>query len=276
MKYYFSVILCCVTILINAQSNNLNNLQTELDYELKIYKSINNLDSLNLLYFKKAIYLKEQKKYDEAIQTLNRINENDLSDSSKFILFYEQAISNYLANNYNEVELNLNKIKYFINDIAFCKNLILLEILNLNNLQKWSESKALLISELKNKSDSNSINELYKQAFSLKLKKVKTAQTLQTFLPGTGHVYVGKTTHGIINAGLILSGLAWGAYNFYHGYYVTGVFTGFFISYVFYSGGIAYAINNVGKYNTSRINKINSDLNNKIIEILESQKKPNQ
>ena len=112
MKYYFSAILCCATILINAQSNNLNNLQTELDYELKIYKSINNLDSLNLLYFKKAIYLKEQKKYDEAIQTLNRINENDLSDSSKFILFYEQAISNYLANNYNEVELNLNKSIY--------------------------------------------------------------------------------------------------------------------------------------------------------------------
>jgi len=68
--------------------------------------------------------------------------------------------------------------------------------------------------------------------------------------------------------------LAWGAYNFYHGYYVTGVFTGFFISYVFYSGGIAYAINNVEKYNNSKINKINSDLNNKIIEILESQKSP--
>jgi tetratricopeptide (TPR) repeat protein len=269
MKYCFSVILCCATILINAQSNNLNNLQTELAYEQKIFKNINNLDSLNILFFKKAIYLKEQKKYGKAIQTLNRINENDLSDSSKFRLYYEQAILNYLTNNYNEVELNLNKTKYFISDTTFHNKLTLLEILNLNNLQRWGESKVLLISELKNKSDSNIINEWYKQALSLKLKKVKTAQTLQTFLPGTGHVYVGKTTHGIINAGLILSGLTWGAYNFYHGYYVTGVFTGFFISYVFYSGGIAYAINNVGKYNTMKINKINNDLNKKIIEILE-------
>ncbi len=261
--------LCCAAILINAQSNNLNNLQTELEYEQRIFKNINNLDSLNILYINKAIYLKDQKKYDKAIQTLNRINENDLSDSSKFRLYYEQAILNYLTNNYNEVELNLNKIKYFIGDTTFHNKLILLEILNLNNLQRWGESKFLLISELKNKSDSNIINEWYKQALNLKLKKVKTAQTLQTFLPGTGHVYVGKTTHGIINAGLILSGLTWGAYNFYYGYYVTGVFTGFFISYVFYSGGIAYAINNVGKYNTIKINKINSDLNKKIIEILE-------
>jgi hypothetical protein len=103
----------------------------------------------------------------------------------------------------------------------------------------------------------------------LKLKKVKTAQTLQTFLPGTGHVYIGKTTHGIINAGLILSGLTWGAYNFYNGYYVTGVFTGFFISYVFYTGGIAYAIDNVDKYNTRRIKLLNNNLNNKIINLLQ-------
>ncbi len=260
--------LCFVTILINAQ-NNLESLHKELNYEKSIFEHSNNSDSLNKYLFEKAFYFKDQKKYKKAILTLQRINENDLLDSNKYNLYYQLAILNYITNNYNEVDLYVNKIKYFISDSSFQNKLVLLEILNLNNLQRWSEGKTLLISQLKNKNDSNLINDWYKEVLSLKLKKIKTAQTLQTFSPGIGHIYIGKTMHGIVNAGLILSGLTWGAYNFYNEYYVTGVFTGFLISYVFYTGGIAYAIDNVDKYNTKRIKLLNNNLNNKIINLLQ-------
>jgi hypothetical protein len=132
-------------------------------------------------------------------------------------------------------------------------------------LQKWSEGKNLLISQLKIKTDSNLINEWYKDALKFRPKKQKTAQALQTFFPGLGQIYAGKTIHGVINAGLILTGLAWGGYNFYNGYYFTGTFTGFLISYMFYSGGIPYAMDQAEKFNSKKIKDINQLLNSKVL-----------
>ncbi len=276
MKYYYSVILCCVTIITDAQNIKLvdslyeikNSNEVELLFEQSLYENKTSTVT-NELLFEKAIYLKHIKKFDQAIETLVRINENDLSDSLRFAYYYQLSVLNYLTNNYAEVELNLNKIKYFIQDTSYKNKLVLLEILNLNKSKKWLEAKGLLIENTKNKIDSNTINNLYKKVLAYKPKSIKTAQALQTFLPGTGHIYVGKTLHGIVNATFILTGLTWGAYNFYNGFYVTGVFSGFFLSYFFYSGGITYAISNVEKYNNKKVDLINNKLNYQIMRLLQ-------
>lgn len=275
MKYFYSAILCCATIITSGQTikladslyNSKYEKQVELLFEQRIYE-VENAMVKNTLLFEKAMYLKKQKKYTKATETLARINENDLIDSLKFIHYYQLSILNYLSNNYAEVELNINKIKYFIADSSYSNKLLLLEILNLHKSAKWLEAKALLIANTKNKIDSNTINNWYNTTVSYKPKSKKTAQALQTFLPGTGQMYIGKTLHGVVNVTFILTGLTWGAYNVYTGYYATSVFTGFIISYLFYKGGIEYTESNVDKFNTKKINEINQKLNNKIIELL--------
>jgi tetratricopeptide (TPR) repeat protein len=260
--------LCFATIIINAQTNNFDYLKNELDFEQAIFSNANNLDSVNRYLFNKANFFKQNNEFNKAIRTLARINENDLTDSIKFEYYYQLSILNYLTNNFTEVDLLLNKVNHFIADTIYKNKLILLQILNLNHLQKWSEGKNLLISQLKIKTDSNLINEWYKDALKFRPKKQKTAQALQTFFPGLGQIYAGKTIHGVINAGLILTGLAWGGYNFYNGYYFTGTFTGFLISYMFYSGGIAYAMDQAEKFNSKKIKDINQLLNSKVLNYL--------
>ncbi|MFZ4797151.1 MAG: hypothetical protein ACOYMA_06625 [Bacteroidia bacterium] len=275
MKYYYSVILCCATIITNAQSIKLADSlyqikyseEAELIYEQNIFESKFGV-STNDIIFEKALYLKQVKKYEKAKETLLRINENDLTDSFKFNYYYQLSVMNYLTNNHAEVELNINKIKYFIGDSSYRNKLVLLEILNLNKSKKWREAKALLLENFKSKIDTNSIHKLYKTALNYKPKSVKTAQALQTFLPGTGQVYIGKTLHGIVNATFILTGLSWGAYNVYNRYYVTSIFTGFLFSYLFYNGGITYTLDNVEKQNNKKVNAINQKLNSRIIELL--------
>jgi tetratricopeptide (TPR) repeat protein len=274
MKYYYSVILCCATIIINAQNIKLAdslyqikyNEEAELIFEQSIFE--NKFGVTNELIFEKALFLKQVKKYEKAKETLLRINENDLTDSFKFIYYYHLSVLNYLTDNHAEVELNINKVKYFIADSSYKNKLILLEILNLNKSRKWNEAKALLIENSKGKMDTNEINVLFKTALNYKPRKSSTAQALLTFLPGTGQVYIGKTLHGVVNATLILTGLTWGVYNVYNGYYITSVFTGFLFSYIFYNGGIAYTLDNVEKYNSKKLNNINQRLNSRIIEIL--------
>ncbi len=265
--------LCLGAIITNAQIVKLpdslykskNSLQAELAYEQAIYNNTDNVTNQYKILFEKASYLKIIKNYPKAIETLVRINENELEDSTKFCYYYQLAILNYLTDNNAEVDLNLTKIKYFINDTSYRERIVLLDILNLNRGQKWVEAKQLLVELNRGKMDSNSINQLYKNALHFKPKSTKTAQALQTFLPGTGHMYVGKTVHGIINTTLILSGLAWGTYNVFNGYYVTGVFSGFFISYTFYGGGINYAVSNAIRYNELKTDAINKELNSSII-----------
>lgn len=273
MRYYYSVILCLGAIITNAQIVKLpdslyksnNSLHAELAYEQAIYNNADNVFNQYKILFEKASYLKTIRNYPKAVETLVRINENELDDSTKFSYYYQLAILNYLTDNNAEVDLNLTKIKYFINDTSYRERIILLDILNLNRSQKWEQAKQLLVELNKGKMDSNSINQLYKNALLFKPKSTRTAQALQTFLPGTGHMYVGKTVHGIINATLILSGLTWGAYNVFNGYYITGVFSGFFISYAFYGGGINYAVSNAIEYNQLKIDAINKELNSSII-----------
>lgn len=275
MKYYYSVILCCATIIINAQQIKLVDSLYQIKYseeaELLFEQSI--FDSkfgvtFNDLIFEKALYLKKLKKYEKAKETLLRINENDLTDSFKFIYYYQLSVLNYLTNNHSEVELNINKIKYFIADSSYRNKLVLLEILNLNKSKKWREAKTLLKVNSNGKIDTNHINELYKAVLSYKPENSKTAQALQTFLPGTGQVYIGKTLHGVVNATFILTGLIWGVYNVYNGYYATSLFSGFLLSYLFYSGGISYTLDNVEKQNNKKVNSINQELNSKIIDML--------
>ncbi len=273
MRFCYSVMLCLGAIITNAQIVKLpdslykssNSLHAELAYEQAIYNNADAVANQYKILFEKAAYLKAIKNYPKAIETLVRINENELDDSTKFSYYYQLAILNYLTDNNAEVDLNLTKIKYFISDTLYREKIILLDVLNLNRSGKWEEAKQLLIRLNKDKMDSNSIHQLYKNALHFKTKSIKTAQALQTFLPGTGHIYVGKTAHGIINATLILSGLTWGAYNVFNGYYVTGVFSGFFLSYAFYGGGINYAVSNAVQYNQLKVDTINKELNSSII-----------
>jgi hypothetical protein len=236
-------------------------------YEQNIFESQFGVTT-NELIFEKSLFLKQVKKYEKAKETLLRINENDLADSFKFKYYYQLSVLNYLTNNHAEVALNINKIKYFIGDTSYRNKLVLLEILNLNKSKKWKEAKALLLENTIGKMDTNAIHTLYKTALNYKPKSKKTAQALQTFLPGMGQLYIGKTTHGVVNAALILTGLTWGVYNVYNGFYITSLFSGFFISYLFYNGGIAYTFDNLEKYNTKKTNSINQKLNSRIIEIL--------
>jgi len=275
MKFYFTVILCLETILINAQvskiPDSLYNIkyseEAQLLFEKQIFEASNSSEANEIIY-EKALFFKKTMHFEKAIETLHRIDENSLNDSAKFIHLYQLSLLYYLTNNFAEAELNLNKIKYFIPTNSYDNKLFLLEVLNLNKMNRWQEAKQLLIENTKKDIDSNLINKIYKEALNHKPKSSSKALYLQTFLPGAGQFYIDKKLHGTINALLILSGLGWGVYNVYNGYYVTSVISGFFISYIFYDGGKRYTENNVIKYNVKKENALNAKLNKEIINLV--------
>jgi tetratricopeptide (TPR) repeat protein len=247
--------------------------QARLTYERIVFASqISGLpiDSVqkfkNEALLKKTYTYKAEALYKEALQTIERTDANNLPDSLNFVLRYETSLCAYLAGNYNEAYNYILQLKYFIKDTMLTSQVDFLEILTLNELQRWEEAKKLTAAYIRKNNLQANADELYTFVQHPKIRKPEKAILLSTFLPGVGQWYAGYPFRGMVSATLQLACFTFGAYSIWQRYYLSGFFTGFVLLQAFYSGGIRHTGYLVEKKNKERIESYNGRVREFIIQ----------
>jgi TM2 domain-containing membrane protein YozV len=265
MRSYAICILLFVTIKVSAQ---LPAAVTDslVAYEKLIYHARDEQEA-NRLILAKAVYLKTNGNIPAAYATYTRVNESVFPDSTKAHIYFDRALCAYLTSAYSECDFHLSKIRYFIEDQSYYHKRMWLQVLSLNEQYRWTEAKEIFREYVSAAGIHINVDSAYAFIPRVKLKKEQVAEGLSTFLPGAGQLYIGEYGHGMINGTLLLACLGWGTYNVLNGYYITGVFTGYFAGYSFYTGGMRYASEGVKRANARIADRYNIPLRELILGI---------
>lgn len=213
---------------------------------------------------KKAMALKQLERFEEAFQALQRIDVYSQSDTIAQRLLYQMALTAFLSEKY---DIALSKI---VEGIVIPSNrdkfdFDLLEILALNNLRRWEEARQKFL--IFKQTYAVQIVDPYSNPKLYQMKKLKTAETLSYFLPGTGQWYAGAFGKGVTSA--LINGLfvTFAAVSFWNGFYFSGMFTGVSLFYIFYNGGIRHATVLAEQYNNDKADRFNHSVQNVLLQV---------
>lgn len=247
--------------------------QARLAYERIVFtlnQSSLSADSIQRLkneaLLKKTYAYKAEANFTEAQKTIERADVNNLPDSANFLIRYETSLCAYLSGHYNEAYNYILQLKYFVKDTSLTQEVNFLEILALNELQRWEEAKKLCAAYIQKNNLNANVDELYAFLKNPKLRNPDKAVLLSTFMPGVGQIYAGYLFRGMVSATLQLACFSFGAYSIWQRYYLSGFFTGFVLLQVFYTGGIRYTRELVEKKNKERISSYNEQVKQFIID----------
>lgn len=190
----------------------------------------------NQLLTRKIQAQKSERSFEDAWQTAQRFDLSEPDNSIAFRMRYETILCGYLAQHYNETYGLLQQTKFYTQDSLLSEALQVVEILTLNELERWTESKAVFQQYAARKGLNINADELYK-FLKKKPKNPDKAQLLSFLMPGLGQVYAGYPKAGIVSLGLQAIALGFGVYHVWHKYYFIGFFTGAGMFQTFYFGG---------------------------------------
>lgn len=278
-------IFLCGELSISFAQNNLFRLADSLysnadykvaaiEYERICFLSDDNFSRTDAL-LKKAQCLKQLQKFSEAEDCLMRVNFFELNDTLTSIIRYQTALCAYLSENFTNAEFQLIQLHHFIKDSTLTQNSLVLYGLVLNELGKWNEAKDKIyrfvkLSDLSTGSKDSlfaMLDMVYTPQLYPKLKKLKKAQLLSAFIPGSGQIYLGYPREGIVNALLQASALALTAYGIITQYYVTSLLVSYGLFQRFYTGGIKQLDYLVNKRNHFLLRDFNNKLKDEILII---------
>lgn len=287
IKYCWICIFLCAQFSINAQ-NNYDKLfhkadslfesgkfnSAYIEYERISYQSSDN-ELMALAHLRQAKALKQLNEFEKAQRNLERVSFYGLNDSLHYAVRYETALCAYLASNFTDAESQFVQMQFYLNNSKYIKHTTLLEVLTFNELIKWDTAQNIAQEYIKDLNlNSNStdsllltINRLYAKKEIPKIKSVKKAKTLSTFIPGLGQIYAGYPIEGIFNFALQASSLGIGGVAIWYKYYLTGYFGGFALFQKFYFGGTTRTEYLVRKKNYQNIRNFNDNIKDKLIKL---------
>ncbi|MEZ4901420.1 MAG: hypothetical protein R2822_06495 [Spirosomataceae bacterium] len=223
----------------------------------------------NLLY-KKIQCQKALKNFEDAWQTAQRLDLNEPNDTIQAKLRYELTLCGYLAQRYNEADGQIQQARFYIQDTTLTVSLDVLEILTLNELDRFQESK-LKFKQYATKNNLDiDVDELY-DFLKKKPKNPDKAQLLSFLMPGLGQAYAGFPKEALASAGLQALALGFGVYHLLNRYYIIGFFTGAGLFQSFYFGGARRAV--IMAEETNRKRKARNSQKIRTILIANEQKK---
>jgi hypothetical protein len=199
-------------------------------------KSILTSFETNQILLKKIQCQKALRTFEDAWQTAQRFDLTEPNDTIQYQLRYEGALCGYLGQHYNEAYGQIQQTRFYIQDTSLTTPLDVLEILTLNELERWHESKAVFARYVARNELKIEVEELYK-FLKKKPKNPEKAQLLSFLMPGLGQVYAGYPKEGLASAGLQALALSFGVYHVLNKYYLIGFFTGAGLFQTFYFGG---------------------------------------
>ncbi len=243
-------------------------------YEKALFDQSRRLDSMNAdiyrlsandLLFKKIQCQKYLKRFEEAWLTAQRIDLNEPNDTLQFRLRYELALCGYLSRHYGEAHGQILQTRFYVRDSTLFSALDVLEILTLNELDRWPESKEIFKRYVVRNQLSINADELY-DFLRKKPKSPEKAQLLSFVMPGVGQMYAGFPMQGLVSVGLQTLALGFGVYHVWHRYYLIGFFTGAGMFQAFYFGGARRAELMAEETNRKRKAKNNQKIRAVLIE----------
>jgi TM2 domain-containing membrane protein YozV len=243
-------------------------------YEKALFDQSQRIDSINTeayrligneLLLKKIQCQKYLKHFEDAWQTAQRIDLNAPNDSLQYRLRYEVALTGYLSRHYGEAHGQILQIRFYVRDSSLLSSLDILEILTLNELERWAESKEIFRRYAVRNGMATDVEELY-GFLKKKPKSPEKAQFLSFIMPGVGQMYAGYPKAGIVSIGLQTLALGFGVYHVWHRYYLIGFFTGAGMFQAFYFGGARRAELMAEETNRKRKTKNNQRLRTVLIE----------
>jgi len=190
----------------------------------------------NTLLYQKIQCQKTLRVFEDAWQTAQRFDFNELNDTLQFKLRYEGALCGYLSQRYNEAYGQIQQTRFYIRDTTLTASLDVLEILTLNELERWEESKMIFARYVTRNQLTIQVDNLY-DFLKKKPKNPEKAQLLSFLLPGLGQIYAGYPKEGFVSVGLQALSLGFGVYHVLNHYYLIGFFTGAGLLQTFYFGG---------------------------------------
>lgn len=235
-----------------------------LAYERIIFLSRSDYERYKALLFKSYCYKKEQL-YNNALKTLQRCNYLNINDSIRYTLYKESVLIAFLDGNYPDAESTLNLLNHSNIDSSKQYEYLYLGILTLNELQEWDEAAGLLKKYMNHKNLDPESKENKSLFVKPKLLNSKTAKTLSFILPGSGQIYSGKLFRGLSSIILNGSAITYSILSVEKGFYLSGIFTGFNLFMMFYTGGSRYAEYIANKENAKRVAAYNKKIRDFIL-----------
>jgi tetratricopeptide (TPR) repeat protein len=204
-----------------------------IEYERVIYENDDQKIQKQAL-FKKAITLKMDKRFDEAINELNRLSIRNVNDTLFGAKIYQLALCLYLNENYQKAISTIEINRLMITDSHVSNELNVIKILCYNFIYNYEEAKNL-ISQLPQAE--LWLSELYPKDKLPKFKSPEKGANLSMFVPGAGQAYAGAIGEGAFNFLLNASALSFGVWQAWNGFYFTGYMVGVTMLERFYTGG---------------------------------------
>lgn len=243
-------------------------------YEKALFDQNQQLDTLssenfkfqaNTLLYQKIQCQKTLRVFEDAWQTAQRFDFNESNDTLQFQLRYEGALCGYLSQRYNEAYGQIQQTRFYIQDTALTASLDVLEILTLNELERWEESKVIFARYVTRNQLTFQVDKLY-DFLKKRPKNPDKAQLLSFLLPGLGQIYAGYPKEGLVSAGLQALSLGFGIYHVLNHYYFIGFFTGAGLFQTFYFGGARRASLMAEETNRKRKARNNQKLRTVLVE----------
>lgn len=211
---------------------------------------------------KKAVALKYQERYTEAIRELNRIAIRSPKDTLLAARTYHLAVCHCLNGNYQEALATIDMYEYALDGHPLLYDILIIKTLSNNHLFKFEDAETSLrqITELQ-VDESNGINsilkEIYDRGKTPRYRNPERAHDFSIVIPGSGHLYAGAFGEGAVNFLLNASALSFGVWQVYTGYYFTGYVVGVTFLERFHSGGKKRASVLAELKNIENTNKLN-------------------
>ena len=242
-----------------------------IEYERLIFKAESQA-SLYYYKYKKALCYKMLKEFDHATEELQSLYFTNADDSLFQRVYYQQSLCLYLNGEPSKALWKMDDYFHRRADTASYRIFMPVRLLCLNETFQWQEAKEcyLRLIQMQNftpekKAEMDQIvNNLYKKRNLPHIRSIKKAENLSRFFPGSGQIYAGQTSEGIINFLINASILAFSADQVLNSYYITGYLAGLGFFNKTYQGGIKRSGILASQKNRQLIANFNSEINTTI------------
>jgi len=218
--------------------------------------------------------------FEDANKTMKGFLYANVSDSIAIEARIIHSTCAYLAKDFEQALSQFFQLEFLKTDTQKTTQNRFLKALILNELKRFTEAEIELKKWINNFNanthfkDSliNWISEKYTKENLPRLKSIRKAILLASFLPGFGHFYCKAYKEGAVNMLLMLSAITFTGVAVYYTYYVAGVVVGYGLFNRFQKGAIHRMDFLVDKYNYEAIRPFNRAVKDKIIEIQQLKK----
>lgn len=232
-----------------------------LEYERQSLNSTT-VEQMARAMFSKSLAYKKDSLFLKAAQTLQRV---PLEAQNKVSFYYEKALCYYLAANFDKAQETINDMYENMDSLSDFTSVLPLQVLVLNELNKYNEAKVKLQQMQKlniiSSQKAACLNALYSKPPKLKSQKIGH---ILSFVPGLGHIYAQEYLKGTFAFLLNASVLTFGVYQAVNGYYLTAYLAGASILSGTYFGSMKRSELLINRYNYIHTRQFN----NKVRQVL--------